>query len=121
MHSITVNPDLPPASVNIYLRNYRKIAKLVTVPSSLTAHQLLSFAAGKYGTAAENLALFYNGGRIDLLGETMVELKEKSIIHVVQLERTRGDSLSLYLRFPAQSEEILQVLVHPKAQIRCLY
>jgi hypothetical protein len=121
MSSLAVKPDLPPASVSVYLRNYRKIAKLVSIPSSLSASQLVGFAAGKYGTAAGNLALFYNGERIDLLGATVVELKEKAIVHVVQLDRTRGDSLAISLRFPAQSEESLRVQSHPKAQIRSLF
>jgi hypothetical protein len=109
MSSFTVNPDLPPPLLSVYLRNYRKIAKLVSLPSSLLANQLLNFVAVKYGTVPGNLALFYNGKRIDLMGTGPVELKEKSIVHVVQLDRTRGDRLTIYLRFPTQYEGTLSV------------
>lgn len=107
MSSFTVNPDLPPPLVSVYLRNYRKIAKLVSLPSPLPANQLLNFVAAKYGAVPGNLALFYNGERIDLMGTSGVGLKEKAIVHVVQLNRTKGDRLSLYLKFPSQSEGTL--------------
>lgn len=103
MSSFTVNPNLPPL-VSVYLRNYRKIAKLVSLPSPLPANQLLNFVAVKYATVPGNLALFYNGERIDLMETGVVDLKEKAIVHVVQLNRTRGDMLTLYLRFPTQCE-----------------
>jgi hypothetical protein len=120
--SVTVKPpsEVSASSVNIYLRNYKKMAKLVSVPTPILCAHLAQFIAAKFATAPDRLALFYNGERVDLSPEA-VELKEKSIVHVVQLDRTRSDPLTVFFKFARQGEEVLKVKTSPKTQIRSVF
>lgn len=72
--TLKASSEASSGAVNIYLRNYKKIAKLVTVPSPIACPVLTKFVAGKHATTPDKLALFYNGERIDLSSESL-ELK----------------------------------------------
>jgi hypothetical protein len=62
-----------------------------------------------------------NGERIDNSPSRIIELKDKSIIHVVQLERTQIEELNIYFKFADQKNEVLKVKTTPKTQIRSVF
>jgi hypothetical protein len=64
--TLKASSEASSGAVNIYLRNYKKMAKLVTVPSPIASPVLSKFVAGRHGATPDKLALFYNGERIDL-------------------------------------------------------
>lgn len=75
--------------INIYLRNYKKMAILVPIPPIINCNDLRIYVANKFKTNVDRIALFYNGERIDIVPSKSIELKDKSIIHVVHIDRTK--------------------------------
>lgn len=96
-----LSSDQSATGVGIYIRNYRKQASMINLQTPIKASELVSIVAKKYHTAADRIALFLNGERLDQL-EGAVDLKEKAIVHIVNLDRTAIKDLTVFFKFSGQ-------------------
>lgn len=107
------------STVSIYLRNYKKQAVLQTVYSPIRSKDLHKIISSKFRLPSEKLALFSNGGRLDC-EDKILELRESSIVHVVNIERTLIPTLTLYFKEVGQMHPAISLTTNPATSIRSL-
>lgn len=74
---------------------------MINLQTPIKASELVTIVAKKYHIAADRIALFLNGERLDQL-EGAVDLKEKAIVHIVNLDRTAIKDLTVFFKFSGQ-------------------
>ena len=76
--------------VKIYVRNSKKYGKVLNVPNSVTGQELYRVAAESQGLNAEEVRLILGGKELES-GQEEISLKEKAIVHLINLREVNVD------------------------------
>lgn len=76
--------------MKIYVRNSKKYGKVLSVASSVSGQELYRLAADSQGLKADEVRLILGGKELQS-GEEEIALKEKAIVHVINLREVTLD------------------------------
>lgn len=76
--------------MKIYVRNSKKYGKVLNVGSSVSGQELYRLAAESQGLKADEVRLILGGKELES-GEGEVVLKEKAIVHLINLREVNVD------------------------------
>ena len=82
--------------VNVYLRTYQKKALLVSIPRTLSFHEIKTIIKGRISIQDETMVLFHKGQRIT--DERSIVFGEKNIIHVVDETNVNKKEISIFIK-----------------------
>ena len=108
--------------MQVYLRNYKKVAIIATFPRTIKCTTFREIISEKSHIPLSDLALFCNGKHIDAEENqpNMLELHNKSIIHLVNMQRIREEIITVYFKASWQPDDVISVEVKPATVVRTI-
>ena len=88
--------EAKPEEVHIYLRNSQKKAHYIKVNKEINHNDLRNVVSGRLRLEPEKVVMFFKGEKIAT--EQVVNLTEKNIVHVVNLDRVHRDWLNIHIK-----------------------
>lgn len=103
--------------VKIYIRNSKKFGKILNLNPNITANDLYREAASTQGLLDSNVQLFL-AGRLIPNDTISLQLKDNSIVHIINLTETALDSIEISIRSLKGNTNPIKITTNSSTSIR---
>lgn len=103
--------------VKIYIRNSKKFGKILNLDPNITANDLYREAAATQGLSDSDVQL-YLAGRLIPNNPSALQLKQNSIVHIINLIETTLDSIEINIRALKGRTNPLKIATNSSTSIR---